>query len=76
MLNLYTDAIDPNGFMSLVSKNVNTTTKIFERENRKIITSFAIISLIVLSAISNGVQFQQNFEQERASKVISLTSAI
>jgi len=53
MLNLYANAIDQNGFMSLVSKNVNDNTRYFERQNRKIISSFAVVSFIVLSAIAN-----------------------
>lgn len=73
MLNLYTDAINPNGFISLVSKSNQSNIKIFERENRKIISAFAVVSLIVISAISNGAQFQQNFELERMT---SFTSSI
>ena len=53
MLNLYANAIDQNGFMSLVSKNGNDNSKYFESQNRKIISSFAVVSLIVLSVIAN-----------------------
>ncbi len=76
MLNLYANAIDQNGFMSLVSKNVNDNSKYFESQNRKIISSFVVVSLIFLLVITSGVEFQQNVEQEKLATMTSYINAV
>ena len=76
MLNLYANAIDQNGFISLVSKDVNDNSKDFKRQNRMVISSFAVVSLIVLSVITNGVEFQQNVEQEKMATMTSYINAV
>ena len=56
MFNLYKDAIDPNGFMGLVSKNSNSTSAAQETHSRKIALGFAIASLAIVAVMSKGVE--------------------
>lgn len=56
MFNLYNDAIDPNGFMGLVSKNANSTSAAQERHSRKIVSGFAIASLAIVAVMNKGVE--------------------
>ena len=56
MFNLYKDAIDPNGFMALVSKNVDATTTEQETHSRKILSGFAIASLAIVAVMNKGVE--------------------
>lgn len=73
MFNLYADAIDPNGFMGLVSKNINANDPGTEVESRKIIASFTIVSVLVLSIIATDTISQQF---TKASTAASYTSAV
>jgi hypothetical protein len=75
MFNLYTHATNPNGFMALVKNYGNTVTHNDEINNRKIVFSFAIAGLIILSAISNGTEFQYALELDRAN-AIEINSAV
>ncbi|MCC3860160.1 hypothetical protein [Pseudemcibacter aquimaris] len=54
MFNLYKDAIDQNGFMALVSNNIETTTKEQETHSRQVFAGFAIVSLAIMSVIGKG----------------------
>lgn len=54
MFNLYKDAIDPNGFLALVSNNIDTTNEAHEVHSRKIFAGFAITSLAIMSVIGKG----------------------
>lgn len=71
MFNLYTDAIDQNGFMALVSKNVNVTSSDHVLKSKRIITSFAVFSLLVLSIIANGTQQQVSAETQKIATAAS-----
>lgn len=63
MFNLYANE-DQNGIMSLLgSKSVKDNSK----ENSRIISSFAVLSLLILSVIANGSQAQTSFELQQAS---------
>ncbi|MDG1708814.1 MAG: hypothetical protein P8H03_08620 [Emcibacteraceae bacterium] len=56
MFNLYTNAIDQNGFMGLVSNNVKSTTEANRIDSRKIVSGFAIMSLAVTAVIARGAE--------------------
>lgn len=71
MFNLYTNAIDQNGFMALVTKNVNVTSSDHLLKSKRIITSFAIVGILVLSIIANGTQQQVNAEAQKIATVAS-----
>lgn len=72
MFNLYSNAIDADGFMGLVSNNVNTNSKEFEIDNRKIVAGFAIVSLLILSVITSGSQSQVGMGQNNPSSIVSI----
>ncbi|MEZ5757981.1 MAG: hypothetical protein R3D86_07155 [Emcibacteraceae bacterium] len=61
MLNLYKNAISPNSFLGLVGNKPQADTKILENNNRRIFAGFAVLSLLILSVISNGSQHQLGF---------------
>jgi hypothetical protein len=75
MFNLYAQATNPNGFIALVKNYGHAVTYNDEINNRKIVFSFAIASLIILSAISNGTEFQYALELDRAN-AIEINSAV
>lgn len=58
MFNLYSNAIDTNGFINLVSKKRITKSSNYQNNNRKIISLFAVASLMVITLINSGVEFQ------------------
>jgi|TARA_R110002096_G_scaffold435548_1_gene661436 hypothetical protein len=72
MFNLYANAIDADGFMGLVSNNVKPNSKEFEIDSRKIISGFAIISLLILSVITSGSQSQLGMGQDNPSSIVSI----
>jgi len=74
MFNLYTNAIDQNGFMALVTKNVNVTSNEHVLKSNRIITSFAVVSLLVLSVIANGTQQQVSAEVQKFATAASYKS--
>lgn len=76
MLNLYANSINPNGFISLVKNTVEKNDPDFSHENRKIISTFIIASILVLAFITNGTQFQKNFELAKMSEIATYTSTI
>ena len=65
MFNLYTNAIDQNGFMGLVSKNINAVSKSQNIENRRIVSGFVIVGMLVVTVISTGSQNQIKTELEQ-----------
>mgnify|MGYP000743008002 CR=1 FL=1 len=73
MFNLYAKAIDRNGFMGLIGDNVNTNSTEFEIDNRKIVSGFAIVSLLILSAITSGSQSQLGFDQVNPATIVSIS---
>ena len=75
MFNLYTTETK-DGFMGLVSNKVTSTKPEHEIDNRRIVAGFAIISLLVLSVIANGSQYQTNLEQQRYATIASHTTVI
>lgn len=56
MFNLYTNAIDQNGFMGLVSKNVTATTEAQRLDSRKIVSAFALMSLAVTAVLVRSAE--------------------
>ncbi|MBT6329884.1 MAG: hypothetical protein HOJ34_08890 [Kordiimonadaceae bacterium] len=76
MFNLYSNAIDSDGFMGLVSKNNNTTDKKYESASRRVVSDFTVLSLLILAAISSGSENQLNNEIQKISTITSYTSVI
>jgi len=75
MFNLYKNAIDPNGFIALVSKGENVISEKQARENRWIVSSVAALSILIVSVIANGSQAQSNFEAQQFATIASYSSA-
>ena len=61
MFNLYANET-PNGIMTLLGSN---SSKDNSKENSRIISSFAVLSLLILSVIANGSQAQTSFELQQ-----------
>ena len=76
MFNLYANSISSDGFLGLVSKNVERNNKEFEINNRKILSGFAVVSLLIISVIANGSQYQANFELQKQATIASYSNAI
>lgn len=76
MFNLYTNAIDPNGFMGLVSKNINANDHETEVESRKIITGFALASVLIISLIANGSLSQQLSAVQKNTAIASYATLV
>lgn len=76
MFNLYANSIDPNGFISLVSKNADVTTEENRISNRKILSGFAVASLLIISVMANGSQSQKIAEYQELAKLASYTSTV
>ncbi len=76
MFNLYANAINPDGFISLVSKNTNNTNEDHTISNRKILSGFAVASLLIVSVMANGSQSQKNAEYQEFAKLASYTSSV
>jgi len=74
MFNLYKDAIDQNGFMGLVSKNVTAVSKYHQADSRRIVSGFAIVSLLVLSVIANGSQHQTSIKTQTVATIDSYST--
>lgn len=74
MLNLYTNAIDNNGFMGLVNRNENVNVEEQENKSRKIVTGFAVLSLLVVSMIVNGTQHQTSVEVQKLATIASYST--
>jgi|TARA_R110002096_G_scaffold367840_1_gene561095 hypothetical protein len=72
MFNLYTNAIDQNGFMGLVSKNSNSVSKNQKIKNRRIVSGFVIVGMLVLTVISTGSQNQIKTELEQRTSYTSI----
>ena len=75
MFNLYTNAIDHNGFLGLVS-NFKTTDKQFETDSSTVVSDFAAISLVIIYLISGGSVYQTNNDIQKLSTIASYTSVI
>ncbi len=75
MLNLYTNETK-DGFMGLVAKRGASSSTAHEIDNRRILSGFAIVSLLVLSVIANGSQHQISVEQQRVASIASHTAVI
>ena len=73
MLNLYANQ-DQNGIMSLLGKNTPDNSHEIETNNRRIVSGFAVLSLLILSVIANGSQYQTSFEQQRQSTISSYST--
>ena len=71
MFNLYNDAVDQNGFMGLVGKGEKAISEKEAKENRWIVSSFAVFSVLIISVISNGSQAQAGFEAQKFAKLAS-----
>lgn len=76
MFNLYANSIDPNGFISLVSKNSDVTTEEHRISSRNILSGFAIASLLIVSVMANGSQSQRIAEFQEFAKIASYTSSV
>ena len=76
MFNLYNNSINQNGFMGLVSKNVAINSQDNAVNSRKIISGFAIVSLLVLSMIANGSQYQTSVEAQKLATIASYATAL
>ena len=76
MLNLYRNSIDPNGFISLVSKNTENTTEEHRISSRKILSGFAVASLLIVSVMANGSQSQKIAEFQEFAKIASYTTSV
>ncbi len=76
MFNLNKDAVDQNGFISLVSKGTKTINEKHERESRWIVSSLAVLSLLVVSLIANGSQAQTKFEEQQIASIVSYNSVV
>ena len=72
MFNLYTNAIDQNGFMGLVSKNINAVSKSHNLKNRRIVSGFVIVGMLVVTVISTGSQNQIKTELEQRTSYSSI----
>ena len=72
MFNLYTNAIDQNGFMGLVNKNINDVSKTQKVENRRILSGFVILSMLVLTVISTGSQNQIKTGLDQKTSYVSV----
>ncbi len=75
MLNLYANA-DRRGFLSLVASKPNNDLNEVMADNRKIISTFAVLSILIISVIANGSQYQTNFELQKQSTIASYTSMV
>lgn len=76
MFNLYSDSIDPNGFISLVSKTADNTNEEHRLSNRKILSGFAVASLLIVSVMANGSQSQKIAEIQQFAKIASYTTSV
>ncbi|MBL4602765.1 MAG: hypothetical protein JKY84_08470 [Emcibacteraceae bacterium] len=76
MFNLYNNSINQNGFMGLVSKNVTANSQDHAINSRKIVSGFAIVSLLVLSVIANGSQYQTSVEAQKLATIASYVAAL
>lgn len=74
MLNLYTNAIDTNGFIGLANKNENVNVDEQQIKSRDIVTGFAVLSLLVVSMIVNGTQYQTNVEAQKVATIASYST--
>ncbi len=75
MLNLYANETR-NGIMKLVGKTEKTNVADINVENRRVLSSFAVLSLLILSVIANGSQVQASFEQQQQATIASFTSTL
>lgn len=76
MFNLYANSTSSDSFLGLVSKNIDNDKEGFEINNRKILSGFAVVSLLILSVIANGSQYQINFEQQKQATIASYSNAV
>jgi len=76
MYNLYANSIDPNGFISLVSNNKEVSSEENRISNRKILSGFAVASLLIVSVMVNGSQSQKIAEYQEFAKLASYTSSV
>lgn len=76
MFNLYSDAIDQDGFMGLVSKNANEISERETESSNNIIASFAIASLLLVSVMANGAQSQKLVELEQLASINSYAASV
>ncbi len=74
MLNLYANETR-GGIMSLVTNKAKLSAA-NDVNNRRIITTFSVVGLLVLSVIANGSQAQARFEQQQQSEIASYTSVL
>ena len=75
MFNLYTNETK-DGFMGLVAKKEHSSASAHEIDNRRILSGFAVVSLLVLSVIANGSQYQTSVETQRVASIASHTAVI
>ncbi len=71
MFNLYANSIDPNGFISLVSNNKEVTSEENRISNRKILSGFAVASLLIVSVMAQKIAEYQEF-----ARLASYTSSV
>lgn len=76
MFNLYATSTGSDSFLRLMNKDVENNKKEFEIKSRKILSGFAVASLLILSVIANGSQHQISFEQQKQATIASYSSAI
>ena len=70
MFNLYANSIDPNGFISLVSNNKEVSSEENRISNRKILSGFAVASLLIVSVTANGSQSQKIAEYQEFANLL------
>ncbi|MDG1708000.1 MAG: hypothetical protein P8H03_04520 [Emcibacteraceae bacterium] len=76
MFNLYKNSINPDGFIALVGKNLNTTTDAHAIDSRKIVSGFAVASLLIMSVMANGSQSQKISEFQKLATISSYTVSV
>jgi hypothetical protein len=76
MFNLYKNSINPDGFIALVGTNVNATTDAHAIDSRKIVSGFAIVSLLIMSVMANGSQSQKISEFQKLATINSYTASV
>jgi hypothetical protein len=76
MFNLYKNSINPNGFMGLVSNNIDTTTADHAIDSRRIVSGFAVMSLLVMSLMASGSQTQKISGYQNLAVITSSTASV
>lgn len=76
MFNLYSNATSSDSFLSLVSKNTISNNDDFKMSSQRIVSGFAVVSLLILSVIVNGSQYQTSVEAQKLTTLASYSSVI